>query len=205
MEKCKKDVLDLAQSINRKMSHDIIKCFNSLKKEVIGDKWHQDKDSYYGDYSPMYYHRRFDFYHIPYIEGDRDTAEFDYGFNSDRMTQWHRIYKKLGEHEGKNYLAEISLLKGYHGGATSGGPDKAGMRHPQPGTPWWRRPPYDPNRYKFWGREAYRSNFNTIDRYEYLFNERVDEIVDQYQSIFDKESGKIMKRYKELKKEYNSI
>jgi len=151
-----KDMDALAKDTNKQIMKEIKKLFNTLRKDVIGDSWHLTSDTWYGSYIPDRYHRRFSYFNVPYIEPDYDNVDYGWGFDPDRIKQWHRVQDRLGDSKGKEYLYDLAFEHGWHGGARSGPPDYAGQQHPpinrpNTGTPYYRRPPKEPNRYRFWG------------------------------------------------------
>lgn len=117
-------------------------------------------DDFYSDYTQSYYDRRGSLYDI--IMTDVKPMSLSIWFTPEPMT-FH------DEDIGEGGLYDLVFRRGYHGGAESGDTttytiqqgNRKGERvtvdtpHPNPGTPYWRKPyPY----YLQWGRPAERAD-----------------------------------------------
>ena len=78
---------------------EIQKSFNQIKYKHLGKF-----GTWYANYIPGYYERRYELYKIPKIEIDRNEETFQTYYDSERLTKWYRIYKKLGPTLGKEYI-----------------------------------------------------------------------------------------------------
>ena len=186
LEKLRKKYID-------KCLTEIQKSFNKIKYKHLGKF-----GSYYRNYIPEYYNRRYELYKIPRIEIDRDNETFQTYYDSERLTKWYRIYKKLGPTLGKEYIYQLSFVDGFHGGARSGPPDDGG--NPFPGNkdkPYWRTPPPPeefPIRYSKWGNPAVKTRSPKM-LIEDDFKNAVPKIIFKYGNQFQEEVIKKLKEF----------
>lgn len=125
------------------------RAFNAIAKKIT---W-----GWYKSYSPKEYKRyNYSLRKIPHMEINKKTGEWEISFSENRINGYHRVTsaKKKGTPEGgRKYLYELTFVKGWHGGADSGPPDKLGQPHPHVGLPYWRKPIPE---YTQWGYLASR-------------------------------------------------
>ena len=123
---------------------------NSLKYEYY-ELCNKVVKEWYEKYVPFAYtKRKHSLYQIPFFEGDSERNYFIVGYDSGKMTRWHRV--------SNEYIFVNSFVHGWHGGADMLGPNPIeGYEEPHPnprqgemdidnfsGTPYWRFPTNPP-------------------------------------------------------------
>lgn len=157
LKKISSDIIKMTESYIARYLTMARASFNRIQKESIGN--------WYGSYDPVSYHRfAYSLRKIPYAE--IKNGELIVGFDSDRISGFHRVTSGKGPkgnvEGGKEYMYNTFFVGGWHGGATSGPPDKRGFnpfsrdfsgaywRYPKDaGYPyWWELPATRYRRFK---------------------------------------------------------
>lgn len=123
------------------------KDFLNIANEKLHDLYKAAVDNFYLDYKPTFYKRAGDtasktggLYDLLIINNSDDG--FDYDFDS----------SSIPDRSGDTDTLFVQVFQlGWHGGADRG------AKHPQPGVPYWRKPPAKPGikyPYRNWGRPA---------------------------------------------------
>ena len=116
-------------------------------------------EQFYDDYQPRIYKRQ-----EGLLKAYRINKDGTYDFDSELITGHHRA--------GKEYLFSLAFMEGYHGGV------KDGPEHPNPGTPYWRKPV---PQYTEWGSPAVQTTpiLDMVDeKIEiYNFDEKYEDII----------------------------
>ena len=95
---------------------------------------------FYASYEPKFYNRQRSLYTTFKVKPDYSQFDVDVEFEPGFMEGSHRTTNE--------YIFENTFVEGFHGGS------RYGDDHPDPGTPYWRKPvPY----YSEWSRPASQS------------------------------------------------
>lgn len=134
--------------------------YRALFKETIED--------FYNDYDPIDggYERDYSMYNILVVNKDKDGRMRTLGFDESAMTAFRSGYRNLTDQPDDGLYFQV-FLSGWHGGAASDGKKH---KHPDPGTPYWRKP--IPS-YKHWGKQAEKTDEDEAP-YD-VFHRKVDE------------------------------
>lgn len=169
---------DAAQKLVSKASKKIYQEFGEYQRNVIEIIFNNAVDEFYDSYQPLVYKRNRSLYNLLDIPVDSDgmlnsiEPDFRDMYNESKMT----IARNGGS------LFDTVFVRGYHGGASSIGQNKAEIwgHHPNPGVPYYRtrgivRYPNGGtsfHRYGRWGRKAFKSKspFYSIAEKIYSFD-----------------------------------
>lgn len=115
----------LADDINQQLFDVYEKDLHRLIKKSITD--------FYKSYSPRYYKRKYSLKNMYEIKRNKKSMSVNFGDSYTNKT--HRV--------SNDYIYETVFKEGWHGGAKSIASEKSKLwgGHPDPGTPYWRKPP----------------------------------------------------------------
>lgn len=145
IEDCKKEYLKLCAEFQERYVKQIRVRFNKIQREST--------KNWYGSYQPVSYKRfAYSLRNIPQIDIDTKTGKWEISFDSDRIKGFHRVTsgkgKKGSVKGGQEYMYETMFVGGWHGGATSGPPDKRGFSPFNTPGAYWRYP--KDSKYPYW-------------------------------------------------------
>lgn len=152
----------------------------------IRDMFNDVVKEFYLDYEPLYYDRRESLYDLLYFRSKKTgTGRYlEFGFDPSNMTHFRSGYG------GEDGLYDQVFRKGWHGGADKGGED-SGKPHPDPGTPYWRKPQKG-ERYTWWGRAARIADVSPLDNMKRRMEDYNDYYVQGiYTEIWNRNKKKI--------------
>lgn len=129
---------------------------NDGVRSIIGE--------WYDSYEPEYYKRQ---YRLNYVYNTIDLTSFPKKYNFTLKPRSNVLY---GYRADSDYILDITVMRGYHGGATDGY-DVMGNPHPNPPTPYYRTG----KNFAYWGRPAVHT-WSINDRVQDYFERTISEL-----------------------------
>lgn len=193
------------------MNKEITEAINKYQKERImefKESFENIKDSvireWYGSYEQKQYKRKESLYAIPRFEFDEKTNMGRITYSPSYMTEIHRV--------SNEYIFENSFVYGFHGGADDFKGDPKPFYeapHPDPGTPYWRKPmkgpwpPKDgdpltdnyPYKYRYWYDTPAPQSDSPLLSIDAKFREVVAKKTKRHAEVIKKMRDNIVKKY----------